>query len=343
MATVLRSLVPLILLAAAQIAQGATATATPMTPEGIAVDAAGNIYVADYGRWQVRRIAAGTGDVTTIGAGLMTQGSSTGLAVDERGNLFVADGQGGVIRKVDASTGSTSVIVEGLDHPFGVAVDRSGNVYIAEWGGNRVCKVSATTGIMTTVAGSGSPSFDGDGGPALRAGVPNPSGVAVDAAGNVYIAEWANNDVNRVRVVAAETGIITTFAGNGYCGRPQDGGVAREQSICGPHSIAIGRSGIVFVADIYHRVYTIDPETNELLNIAGTGAAGYSGDDGPAAAAGLNTPLGIAVDAAENVYIADSHNNRVRKVDVQTQTITTIAGDGTPSNAEEERRRAVRH
>ncbi len=343
MATVLRSLVPLVLFAVAQIAQGAGATATPVTPDGIAIDAAGNVYIADYGRWQVRKIAADSGAVTTVGAGLMTQGSATGLAVDDRGNLFVADGQGGVIRRVDAASGGISVIAEGLDHPFGVAVDRSGNVYIAEWGGHRVRKVSATTGAMTTVAGCGSAHFYGDGGPALGAGVPNPSGVAVDAAGNIYIAEWANNNVNRVRVVAADTGVITTFAGNGYCGRPEDGGAATEQSTCGPWGIAVGRSGIVFVVDIYHRVYRIDPETKELFNIAGTGSAGFSGDDGPASAAGLNTPRGIAVDAAENLYIADSHNHRVRKVDVQTRIITTIAGNGTPSDAGEGRRRAVRH
>ncbi len=342
MATVLRSLVAFVLLAVAQIAQGAAAAATPVTPDSIAVDAAGNVYIADYGRWQVRKIAAGTGAITTIGLGLMTQGSATGLAVDERGNLFVADGQGGVIRRVDAATGGASIIAEGLDHPFGVAVDRSGNVFIAEWGGHRVREVSATTGIMTTVAGCGSPSFSGDGGPALQAGVPNPSGVAVDAAGNLYIAEWANNDVNRVRVVAADTGIITTFAGNGYCGRPEDGGVATEQSTCGPWSIVVGQSGIVFVADIYHRVYSIDPETKALFNIAGTGSPEFSGDDGPAVVAGLNVPRGIAVDAAENVYIADAHNNRVRKVDAKTRIITTIAGDGTPS-VEEGRRRAVGH
>ena len=316
---------------------------TAVTPDGIAVDAAGNIFFADSGSWQVRKIDAATGTITDVGKDLITQGSNNGLAVDAAGNLFIADGQGGVLRRVDAVTGKADVIASGLDHPFGIAVDRAGDVYFAEWSGNRVGKVNMTTGIISTVAGNGLMTFSGDFGAATSAGVPNPSGVAVDEQGNVYIAEWASNDVNRVRVVSAQTGIITTLAGNGSCGALHDGGVAAEQSTCGPFGVVLDKAGNVFVTDIYHRVYVIAVDTQRIISIAGVGTSGFSGDGGPARSAALNTPLGIAVDRDDNIYIADAWNNRIRKVTAATGIITTIAGDGSPSHREVVRRRATRH
>jgi hypothetical protein len=181
--------------------------------------------------------------------------------------------------------------------------------------------VNAATGIITTVAGGGN-NVPGDGGPATSASL-SPLGVAVDAAGNLFIADRG------IRKVAAATGIITTVAGTGSSGFSGDGGPATSASLA-PYSVAVDAAGNLFIADTNNqRVRKVAAATGIITTVAGTGAFGFSGDGGPATSASLRNPEGVAVDAAGNLFIADSLNHRVRKVATATGIITTVAGSGT--------------
>ncbi|WP_125532024.1 NHL repeat-containing protein [Streptomyces sp. WAC 06725] len=210
-----------------------------------------------------------------------------------------------------------------LNWPHDVALDEHGNLYIVCRSNNRVRKVTPQ-GIITTVAGNGIAGYVSDGGPATATQLSSPCGVAADGAGNLYIADLGNN---RVRKVDSK-GIITTVAGNGIAGYVSDGGPATATQLNGPHSVAVDRDGNVYIADYHnHRVRKVDSK-GIITTVAGTGQAGYVSDGGPAAATKLYHPTGVAVDAAGNLYIADSANQRVRKVTPQG-TITTVAGTGT--------------
>jgi uncharacterized repeat protein (TIGR01451 family) len=202
----------------------------------------------------------------------------------------------------------------------GVAVDGSGNLYIA--GGGVVSKVSAA-GIITTVAGNGSLGYSGDGGPATSAGLDRPSGVAVDASGNLYIADDFNERIRKV----STAGIITTVAGNGSYGYSGDGGPATSAQLLNPQGVAVDASGNLYIADTYDNRVRKVSAAGIITTVAGAGPYGYSGDGGPATSAQLYLPYAVAVDASGDVYIADSHNDRIRKVSA-AGIITTAAGNG---------------
>ena len=252
------------------------------------------------------------------------------MAVDGAGNVYIADSLNERILKVD-STGTITWIEAHFSEdngpadrfiPGGVTVDGAGNVYIADTYYHRVLKVDST-GTITTIAGTGERGFSGDGGPAVEAQIPSPTGVAVDGAGNVYIADTYYHRVLKVD----STGTITTIAGTGERGFSGDGGPAVEARISWEFRIAVDSGGNLYIADTYnHRVRKVD-STGTITTIAGTGVSGFSGDGGPAVEARLNAPESVAVDGAGNVYIADTYNPRIRKVD-STGTITTIAGTG---------------
>lgn len=187
--------------------------------------------------------------------------------------------------------------------------------------------VSNSLGTINSLAGNGTPGYSGDGGPALNAQLSGPSGVAFDAAGNMYVAEEANHVVRKVDV---HTGTVTTIAGlGGFAGFAGDGGPAASSRLFAPRDVAIDSAGNLFIADSWNvRVRKIDAQTGFISTVAGDGVAGFSGDGGPATAAHLGFPTGVKVDAAGNLYIADSENNRLRKID-HSGVITTIAGTGT--------------
>ncbi len=253
-----------------------------------------------------------------------------GVSVDAQGNLYIADQQNNRVREVSdgtimtiAGTGSPGYSGDAgpataahLDVPAGVAVDGHGDVYIADTLNNRIRKVSG--GIITTVAGTGTPGFSGDHGPATAAELYNPYGVAVDGHGNVYIADSGNN---RVREVSG--GTITTIAGNGGGAGCPDG-PALGAVLSFPTGVAVDEPGDVYIADSSDNcVREVTGAT--ITTIAGTGIAGYSGDLGPATAAQLHFPYGIAVDKQGNVYVSDGGNAALRKIDAGG-TIGTIAG-----------------
>jgi uncharacterized protein (TIGR03437 family) len=318
-------------------------------PLGVAADAAGNLYMADSGNNRIRKVSPSGTISTVVGNG--TSGFSgdggpatsaslldpSGVALDAAGNLYIADSRNNRIRKVSPSGIIGTVAGNGpykfagdggpapsafLNVPTGLAVDAAGNLYIADYYSNRIRKVNPS-GIISTVAGNGAYKFAGDGGPATSASLSYPHDVAVDAAGNLYIADTGNNRVRKV----SPSRIISTVAGNGTWGFSGDGGPATSASLYGPSAVALDASGNLYIADwVNNRIRKVSP-SGIISTVAGNGVAGFSGDGGPATSASLNRPAGIAVDAAGNLYIADSWNNRIRKVS-PSGIISTVAGGG---------------
>ncbi len=208
-----------------------------------------------------------------------------------------------------------------LDVPSATAVDSSGNIYIADYGNHRVRKVS--NGIITTVAGTGVAGFSGDGGPAVNAQLNRPAYVALDAQGNLYIAEQVNNTIRKV-----SNGIITTVAGIGaMAGFSGDGGLATSAKLNSPNAVAVDAQGNLYIADTGNERIRKVAVGGTITTLAGNGVGGFSGDNGPAASAMLQTPTGLSVDAQGNVYVADFDNERVRKI--SNGIITTVVGNGT--------------
>ena len=324
-------------------------------PTGLAVDASGNVYVTDNNNQRVRRIDP-TGIISTF-AGTGRSGFSgdggpavqaqlnypAGLAVDASGNLYVADRRNQRVRRIDAAgvittfagTGEEGFSGDGgpaaqarLDRPAAVAVDASGNVYVADAGNRRVRRIDAA-GVITTFAGTGERGFSGDGGPAAQAQLSLPQGVAADASGNVYVADPGNHRVRRIDTA----GMITTFAGTGEEGFSGDGGPATQAALSYPASVAADGVGNVYITGYESsRVRRIDT-AGVISTFAGTGEEGFSGDGGPAVQAQFNAGhdgfLSVATDASGNVYIADSENHRVRRIDTAGM-ISTFAGTGEP-------------
>ena len=269
--------------------------ATLNNPFGVVVDRDNNIFISDFANNRVRRVSERTGVITTVAG----DGFVSALYKEGR---FQGDGGPG-----DRAS---------LWGPKGVAVDGSGNVYIADSGNNRIRRVASGTGVITTVAGDGvvdewgNSRYGGDGGPATSASLWNPSGVALDASGNLFIADRRNH---RIRRVAAGTGIITTVAGNGVGSFSGDGGPATSASLRLPSGVAVDSSGNLFIADSEnHRIRVVNAGTGIIATIAGNGTAGFSGDGGPAMRASLNEPNGLCVDTRGNVFILDTKNDRIR-------------------------------
>ncbi len=296
-------------------------------PSAVALDAAGNLFIADGGL--IRKILP-SGIITTVAGGgqdlpgdggpaTATQLSyPSGLAVDGAGNLFIADYGANRVRKVSANGTISTVTGSGTVNaaPFGVAIDSAGNLYIVDCCyNNRVRKV-APDGTITTVVGNGTPGYSGDGGLAINAQLVHPRGVAVDRAGNFFVAD------SFVRKVTA-SGIITTLAG--FAG-------LSPMSIGEPSGVAIDSAGNLFITEpLYDLVQEISP-SGIVTTLAGTGTPGFSGDGGPSTNAQLSGPTAVAVDAAGGVYVTETgdsdlgiENNTVRVLRPMNQSIMMSA------------------
>ena len=253
-----------------------------------------------------------------------------GVTVDGSGNVFIADTQNGRIRRVAAATGVITTVATNLNWPQGVAVDRAGNVFISDSNNSRIRRLAAGTGVTTIVAGNGvifNPNVEheheiepGDDGPATSARLHNPRGVAVDNSGNVFIAEMSSH---RIRRVDARTRVITTVVSGSVYG-----------SVTDPMGVAVDTSGNMFIVDHRNsRIQRVDARTRDITTVAGNGNwwdpnRGFSGDGGPGTSASLHYPYGVAVDGSGNVFIADTYNHRIRRVDARTGVITTVVGNG---------------
>ncbi len=282
-------------------------------PLSVAVDGAGNMYIADTFHNKVRIVAPPVG---TAVAGIINTFAGTGNSG--------YSGDGGQARNAD------------LNFPSGVAVDGAGNVYIADAGNNRIRKVSPA-GIITTVAGNLTAGFAGDNQPAdsVNTEFNNPVGVTVDIAGNLYIADNFNQ---RIRRIDAVTGIITTVAGNGassglgdgYGTYTGDNGPATSAGLSLPYAVAFDGSGNMFIPDsTNHCIRRVDASTQVITTVAGTGLkSGYKGDGAAATSALLNDPSGVAIDPAGNLYIADTANAAIRKVNFNSGKIATLVMNG---------------
>lgn len=268
----------------------------------------------------------------------------TSVAVDARANIYISCIYGditstGIIRKVDGSGIITTIAGNGsagftgdggaatsagLATPRGLAIDAVGSVYFVDAAIYRVRKIS-TSGVITTIAGTGTYGYNGDGIPATDAQLYNPAGVAVDWSGNKYITDPGSSRIRKID----RHGIISTIAGNGTRGYSGDGGPATAAQLKGPNGIAVDGSGNVYFSEWgNYSVRKISP-MGIITTIAGTGTRGYNGDGIAATMAQLNDPAGVSVDDVGNVYIADASNYRIRKVNT-SGIISTIAGTGVP-------------
>jgi sugar lactone lactonase YvrE len=318
---------------------GPAGSASLNIPSRVALDGSGNLFIADQWNHRIRKVSA-NGIITTVAGngtygytgngGLATNAElnfPSAVALDASGNLFIADAYNNVIRKV-TTNGIITAVVAGLNTPGDVAVDASGNLFIADTYDQRILKWS-TNGLETTVAGIDSQTgYSGDSGPATNAKLWNPSGVAVDGSGNLFIVDAFNY---RIREVSTN-GVITTLAGNGvgaggagsYSG---DGGAATNAGMNEVVGVALDAGGNLFVCDFNNNRIREVSTNGVITTVAGNGIKGYSGDGGAATNASLNNPNDVAIDGSGNLFIADWGNQRIRKVNTNG-TITLFAGNG---------------
>jgi uncharacterized protein (TIGR03437 family) len=263
-------------------------------PRAIPVDSTGAMYIADTDNYRIRKVSSNGTIETLAGTGVMGYSGDGGLAV----NAALSDASG-------------------------LVLDGAGNVYVGDASNRRVRKITPG-GVITSIAGTGIQGFSGDGGPATSAMLGRPFSLAIDAGGNLYIADSANERIRKIDV----NGIITTIAGNGQSGFSGDGGLAINASLQTPVGVAVDQAGNVYIADGDNNRIRKVSAGGIISTFAGNGSEGFSGDGGLAVNAMINIPYDVAADAAGKVYIADAGNNRIRKVST-SNIITTVAGTDT--------------
>ena len=305
------------------------------SPAGVAVDAQGNVYVADYGNNLIREITpagvvstlAGSGNGGYIdGTGVLSSFTQpAGIAIDPSGNLYIADSGDDLIREVTQAGVVTTIagrdstgFINGLADsaaffdPLGLAVDANDNIYVADAGNDLIRLISA--GNVTTFAGT-----INTGSSTQLSPFNNPTGIAIDATGNLFIANYLANNILKV----TPAGAVTTYAGTGATGAAN--GPAASATFYYPNSIAVDAADNVYVADGVNNLIRKISAGGLVSTLAGSGQAGAADSTGTAAS--FNGPAGLAVDAAGNVYVADSNNNLIRKI-TPAGVVTTIAGSG---------------
>ncbi len=337
---------------------GPATSALLLYPRAIAIDSSGNLYIADTSSNRIRKVAS-SGQISTVaGTGLSGFGGEgvqasaspvsfpVGVAFDRAGNLYIAESSrlrrmtpAGVITTVAGtggfgSSGDGGPATAAQVSPVAIAVDGDGNLYISEgFNSHRVRKVTPS-GTISTIAGTGSAGFSGDGGPGNLAQLNFPANVAVDGAGNLYIADQSNQRIRKV----TPSGTISTVVGTGAFGSGGDGGPASLAQLASPSAVFVDTDGNMYIAEGFTNRIRKVGTSGVISTMAGNGILGFSGDGGPATSASFYGPSGMAVDAGGSLYIVDSSNHRIRRVD-SSGTINTVAGsthlagDGGPATS----------
>ena len=274
---------------------GAAASVNINQPFGVEVGPGGALYICEVGHHRVFRLDLDDRTITTV-AGNGRKGYS---------------GDGGPATRAS------------LNEPYEVRFDRLGNMYFVEMVGAVVRKVDAKTGTISTVAGTGTPGFSGDGGPAVRARLRQPHSIALDGRGGLYVADIGNHRIRRIDLTA---GTIETIAGNGERVLPEDGTMATGKPMLGPRALFIDGVTLWIALREGHSVWTMDLQSRRLTHVAGTGEKGYR--DGPAKQATFNGPKGIAVGPKGGVFVVDTENQVIRRIDGTTHAVSTVAGSG---------------
>ncbi len=328
------------------------ASSANLNVQGVAMDRNNNVLIADGSNNRVRIVTAADGIINTLAGNGISSFSPHGLALNN-GFLYFSDTNNNRIRRYNLNTQEIALVAgngiasyagdtastdrpanggkvingalsASINGPRAVAFDKNGNLFIADTGNNRIREVFAADQDMTTVAGTGTPSTSGDGGVAVNATLHTPGGVVVDGSGNIFISEQAGNVIRQVNT----NGVISTVAGTGTAGPPgAETGVALNQNLSGPQGLALDSTGALLIADSGNNRIRRLTSDGIITTIAGSASSGYSGDGGPATAATLRAPTGVQVDSAGNMYISDTSNYRIRKVDTNG-IITTVAGNG---------------
>ena len=266
-------------------------------PFDLGFDGAGNLYFSDTFNHRIRRIDARSAVIATLAGNGMAGYSGDGGPATEAS----------------------------FNEPYGVAVDRHGNVYVADRHNHCVRRIDAVSGIVTTFAGNGRAGDAGDGGPAVRAGLVEPNGLALDPAQQrLFIADVADH---RVRVVDLAAGTISTFAGTGEGVHSGDGGPAATAGVFGARAVKVAADGTVFILERQgSSLRAVDPGSGVIRTVAGTGARGYSGDGGPARDAVFDAPKEFTLAPQRDILIVDTENHAIRAIDAATGIVATIAG-----------------
>jgi streptogramin lyase len=267
-------------------------------PFDVAFDRAGNLYLSDTFNHRIRRVDAKTGVITTVaGSGKKGFGGDGGKATEAM-----------------------------LNEPYGLELDSDGNLFIVDRLNFCIRRVDAKTGTIATIAGTGGKSgFAGDDGPATDALLVEPNGLCLDGKGKLYVADVAGH---RVRVVDLKSGRIATLLGNGKGVTAGDGATVKEATTFGPRAVAFASGKLYVVERNGHCLRVVDVGTGAVDRFAGTGKKGYTGDGGKAADATFDGPKEIDIDADGNVYVVDTENEAIRRIDAKTRIVTTVAGKG---------------
>jgi len=336
--------------------EGVVATASSISdPPHTAMDSHGNLYFGDYANDRIRMVTP-AGIMTTIaGTGVAGAGADgisattsaikgiASLVFDAAGDLYFCDYLNSKIRMINtagivttvAGTGGTGYTSDGgaaatteLNQPWGIVIDQSGNIVFADRYNNRIRKINTSTGIISTIAGTGTASFGGDGGPATAAYLNGPCDMAIDLAGNLYFGDFGNSVVRKINTT---TGIISTVAGmGGMSGYAGDNGPAAAARLTTPVGVAVDSAYNIYIGDYGNNVIRkVNGNTGIITTIAGTGSIGSTGDGGPPTAAKFYQPQGIGIYNTGDIYIADAGNNRIRKITQTTPTVNAISATTT--------------